>query len=88
MARPIDGAVRLAQYRIFNKLCVAYMRAKDAAFLRASDLRKELAIPERAFTEALQIFQDGDKLVVEVIETDGEAYLRLGESGRYNCDRN
>lgn len=86
MARPPDAAVRLAQHQIFNKLCIAYMRAKDPAFLRATDIQKELAITERAFAEALQIFQDGDRLVVEVIQSGGETYLRLGESSRYNCD--
>jgi hypothetical protein len=86
MARPREGAVRLAQYQIFNKLCVAYMRTKDATFVRANDLRKELPVPERAFAEALQVFQEGDRMIVEVIESEGELYLRLGDAGRYNCD--
>jgi hypothetical protein len=86
VARPSPAAVRLAQDQIFNRLCIAYIHAKDPAFLRADDVRKELTIPEPAFAEALRIFKNGDRLVVEVIESDGEAYLRLGESGRYNCD--
>jgi hypothetical protein len=81
-----SAAVRLAQYQIFNKLCVAYMRSKDTSFLRAVDLRKELDIRERVFAEALQILRHGDPLVVEVIESEGETYLRLGVSSRYNCD--
>lgn len=85
-ARPSRAAVRLAQYQVFNKLCTAYMRAKDPAFLRANDVQKELAIPESAFAEALRIFQVGDRLVVEVIQSAGETYLRLGETSRYNCD--
>jgi hypothetical protein len=86
MALPPKAAVRSAQYQIFNKLCVAYMRAKDAAFVRANDLRKELAISERAFAEAVQVFREGDRSIVEVIESEGELYLRLGEASRYNCD--
>jgi len=53
MARQSTAEVRLAQYRIFNRLCVAYMRTKDPALVQAKDLRKELAIPERVFAEAL-----------------------------------
>ena len=86
MARSAEAAVRFAQYQIFNKLCIAYMRGKDPAFLRAKDIQHELAIPEPAFAQALRIFKDGDPLVVEVVDSNSETYLRLGEAGRYNCD--
>ena len=85
MAR--ESAVQSAQYRIFNKLCTAYMRTRDAAALfRDQDLKKELAISENVFIEALQSFRLGDQCAVEVIDSGGETYLRLGESSRYNCD--
>ena len=84
MAR--ESPVQSAQYRIFNKLCIAYMRTRDAALFRDQDLKKELAISENVFIEALQSFRRGDQCAVEVIDSGGETYLRLGESSRYNCD--
>jgi hypothetical protein len=86
MGRPTKAEVRLAQYRIFNKLCITYLRRKDDAFLRAHDVRKELGISNHVFTEALKLFQDGDRLAVEPVEIDGEIYLRLGALSRYICD--
>jgi hypothetical protein len=86
MPRPPQAEIRLAQHHIFNRLCIIYLRGKDRGYIRAADLQKQLAIPESAFAEALLRFQRGDKLIVEVIESDQEVYLRLGESSRYNCD--
>ncbi|HEY2921564.1 MAG TPA: hypothetical protein VGK77_21470 [Candidatus Binatia bacterium] len=83
-----EMTVREAQYRIFLKLSVDYRRShQDPAFgLRADDVRRELAIPEDVFAEALNIFRYADnQMTVEVFERKGERYLRLGESGRYNC---
>jgi hypothetical protein len=84
--RPRSAAVQLAQYQIFNKLCTFYMRGKDLSFLRAEDVRKELEIPECTFADALRVFREDDPSVVEVIESEGDTYIRLGESSRYNCD--
>ena len=81
-----DAAVRSAQSHIYNALCVAYMRTKDSSLVRAEKLRKELAISERLFLEALEQFKSGDPSAVEVVEVNGEAYLRLGEASRDNCD--
>jgi len=81
-------AVREAQHNIFIKLCIAYRRSRqDPEFgVRADDLRRELAIPEKVFAEALDTFIDVNaEMIVEVYENNGERYLRLGESARYNC---
>jgi hypothetical protein len=88
MARPLASAIRLAQNQIFNRLCLEYTRTKDAAFFRADDLRKELAIPETAYAEAVRSFRAGDQSLLEVITSDGEIYLRLGETARDNCEGN
>ena len=82
-----QAAVRFAQYQIFNKLCVVYLRSNDTAFFRAVDLRNELNIPERVFAETLRAFRHDDQVAVEIIESDGETYLRLGEYGHglLNC---
>jgi len=82
-------AVREAQHKIFNKLCIAYRRSRqDPKFgVRADDLRRELVIPEKVFAEALDTFIDVNaEMIVEVYENKGERYLRLGESARYNCN--
>ena len=82
-------AVREAQHRIFNKLCIAYRRSrKDPEFgVRAHDLRRELVIPQNVFAEALDTFIDADaKMIVEVYENKGERYVRLGQTARYNCN--
>ena len=62
------------------------MRAKDDAVLSAVDLRNDLDIPEHVFAETLEAFRHGEQSAVEVFESNGETYLRLGESSRYNCD--
>ena len=31
-------------------------------------------------------FKAGDSSAVEITQTEGEMYLRLGESARYNCE--
>ena len=76
-----------AQYRIFNKLCIAYRRSRqDPSFaIHAEDSRRELAIPETVFVEALDSFVDANgERIVEVFEQNGERYLRLGESAKFN----
>ena len=81
-------AVRVAQHKIFNKLCIAYRRSRqDPEFgVRADDLRIELAIPENVFGEALDTFVDANaEMIVEVYENKGERYVRLGQTARYNC---
>jgi hypothetical protein len=90
MAQPptsVQIAVRVAQYKIFNKLCIAYRRSRQnpAFAVRAEDVRHELAIAEKVFVEALDSFVDanGEK-IVEVFEQTGERYLTLGESTRFN----
>jgi len=59
-ATPAQIAVREAQHKIFNKLCIAYRRSRqDPEFaVRADDLRRDLAIPENVFAEALDTFVD------------------------------
>jgi hypothetical protein len=84
MSRLSPTEVRSAQSRIFNKLCTTFLHGKDRAFLRANDIQKELDITADALAEALQLFRDGDRSVIEVFENDGETYLRLGESSLYN----
>ena len=81
-------AVRVAQHKIFNKLCIAYRRSRqDPEFgVRADDLRRELVIPENVFAEALETFVDANaEMIVEVYENNGERYVRLGKLARYNC---
>jgi hypothetical protein len=81
-------AVRAAQHKIFNKLCIAYRRSRqDPDFgVRADDLRIELAIPENVFAEALDTFVDANaEMIVEVYEKKAERYVRLGQTARYNC---
>ena len=87
-ATPAQIAVREAQHKIFNKLCIAYRRSRqDPEFaVRADDLRRDLAIPENVFAEALDTFIDADaKMMIEVYENKGERYVRLGQTARYNC---
>jgi hypothetical protein len=75
-----------AKYKVFNELCTAYMRSKDAAALRADDVRRRLGIPENVFAEVLAGFINEIQRAVEVFESNGERYLRLSESARENCD--
>lgn len=65
---------------------VLYVRTRDMSFIRAEDLKRELAIPDHLFAEALGAFRVGDQLTVEVIDSGGESYLRLGQRGRDNCE--
>ena len=91
MAQPTTSAkiaVREAQHKIFNKLCIAYRRSRqDPEFgIRADDLRIDLDIPEHVFVEALDTFIDANaEMIVEVYENKGERYVRLGQTARYNC---
>lgn len=86
-ARNPQQIVLQAQYKIFNKLCMAYRRSRQkAAFrIRAEDVRNELAIPENVFADALDSFIDANgERIVEVFEQNRERYLRLGESSIFN----
>jgi hypothetical protein len=77
-----------ARHKIFNQLCTAYRRsAQDPDFgLRAYDVMVELAIPLSLFAEALDGFADvNGELIVEMFERNGERYIRLGETAKYNC---
>ena len=78
--------VRGAQHLIFNKLCSEYIRTKDESFMRATDIRTELNITEAVFDRALLVFKVGDGTVVEVLESNGLTYIRLGEAARFNCE--
>jgi hypothetical protein len=76
------------RHRIFNKLCIAYRRSRqDPEFgIRVDDLKIELDISEHVFAEALGTFIDANaEMIVEVYETKGERYVRLGQTARYNC---
>ena len=45
-----------------------------------------LAIPRNVFAEALDGFADvKGELIVEMFERNGERYIRLGETSKYNC---
>jgi len=86
-ARNQQAIVVQAQYRIFNKLCIAYRRSRQAPSfaIRAEDIRRELAIAENLFAEALDTFVDANgERIVEVFEQNGERYLSLGESAKIN----
>jgi hypothetical protein len=85
---PTQIAVREAQNKIFIQLCIAYRRSRqDPEFgVRADDLRRDLAIAENVFAEALDTFIDADaEMIVEVYDNNGEKYVRLGQTARYNC---
>jgi hypothetical protein len=84
---PHQIIVLQAQYKIFDKLCIAYRRSRqDPAFaIRAEDVRRELAIGENVFAEALDGFIDASgKRIVEVFDRNGERYLSLGDSAKFN----
>jgi hypothetical protein len=81
-----QATVLLAIHKIFNELCIAYRRSKDPAYLRADDVRRGLGIPEDIFAEALDSFIKEGQMGVEVLESNGERYLRLSELARENCD--
>jgi len=85
--KPIpEGTLVVARNRIFNRLCAVYRRSKDPAFVRAADLRRELAIPEDVFADVLSSFiHTNTPKAVEVFDKGGETFVRLGESARYNC---
>jgi hypothetical protein len=75
------------QQRIFNKLCIAYRHSHQnpASSMLAENIKCELAIPEAVYDEALDCFADGaGERVVEVLERDGERYLKLGETAQSN----
>ena len=76
----------LAKYKVFNELCLVYMRSKDTAYLRADDVRRRLGIPENVFGEVLDSFLNEIQMAVEVFESNGERYLRLSEAARENCE--
>jgi hypothetical protein len=43
-------------------------------------------MPRNVFAEALEGFADvKDELIVVMFERNGERYIRLGETARYNC---
>jgi len=86
--RSIEISVLEARHKIFNQLCTAYRRsAQDPDFgLRAYDVMVELTIPLSLFAEALDGFVDvNGELIVEMFERNGERYIRLGETSKYNC---
>ena len=86
--RSNEISVLEARHKIFNQLCTAYRRsAQDPDFgLRAYDVMVELAIPLSLFAEALDGFVDvNGELIVVMFERNGERYIRLGETAKYNC---
>jgi hypothetical protein len=90
MAQRLSNEISVleARHKIFNQLCTAYRRsAQDPDFgLLAYDVMVELAIPRNVFAEALDGFVDvNGELIVEMFERDGERYIRLGETAKYNC---
>jgi hypothetical protein len=82
-----QALISQAQQKIFNQLCVAYRRARQnpSFSVYADELRRELALPETVFAEALAGFVDaaGEK-IVEISVRDGERRLTLGNSARFN----
>ncbi len=87
-SRSIDRLLD-ARCRIFNRLCVFHLRARDADLgLSADQVRKELAIPDNIFAEALKHFVDiTGQTIVEVLDRNGEKYLRLGEIAQDYCSK-
>ena len=85
-SRSTEIPVLEARHKIFNRLCSAYRRAgQDPDFgLRGYDVMVELAIPRNVFAEALDGFADARGELI-VFECDGERYIRLGETAKYNC---
>ena len=86
--RSIEISVLEARHKIFANLCSAYRRSgQDPNFgLRAHDVMVELAIPRNVFAEALDGFADvKGEFIVEMFERNGERYIRLGETAKYNC---
>jgi hypothetical protein len=81
-----QATVVLTKYKVFNELCLAYRRSKNPVYLRADDVRKELVIAKDVFADALDSFIKEGQMAVEVVESNGERYLRLSESARENCD--
>ena len=67
--------------------CVALIAGQDPNFgLLAYDVMVELAIPRNVFVEVLDGFADvRGELIVEMFEHNGERYIRLGETAKYNC---
>ena len=87
-SRSNEISVLEARHTIFNKLCSAYRRSgQDPDFgLLGYDVMVELAIPRNVFAEALDGFADvRGELIVVMFERDGERYIRLGETAKYNC---
>ena len=87
-SRSTEISVLEARHTILNKLCSAYRRAgQDPNFgLLGYDVMVELAIPGNVFAEALDGFADvRGELIVEMFERNGERYIRLGETAKYNC---
>jgi len=81
-----DSTLIVARHRLFNQLCAVYRRSKDPAFVRAADLRRELAIPEDVFSGVLiSLVRNDATRAVEVLNENGETFLRLAESARFNC---
>jgi hypothetical protein len=73
--------------RILNRLCIAYRHSHQnpASSMLAESLKRELAIPEPVFEEALDCFTDAaGASVVVVFQRDGERYLKLGETAQSN----
>ena len=87
-SRGIDRVLD-ARFRIFNRLCVFHLRTKNADLgLSADQVRKELAISENIFAEAVQHFVDiRGQAIVEVLERNGKKYLRLGEIAKDYCSK-
>ena len=87
-SRSIEISVLEAPHKIFNKLCSSYRRSgQDPDFgLLGYDVMVELDIPRNVFAEALDGFADvRGELIVEMFERNGERYIRLGETAKYNC---
>ncbi len=81
-----EATLTSAKYRIFNMLCMAYRDSyENPAFgIRADVVRSELEISENILAEALDSFKHTEQTAVEVFESNGKTFLRLGESARYN----
>ena len=66
--------------------CAALVDAPDKNQISAFLLMVELAISRNVFAEALDSFADvRGELIVEMFEHNGERYIRLGETAKYNC---
>jgi hypothetical protein len=76
-----------AKQKIFNRLCQEHKKPSSDGWVNWPNLAKELAIPERDFSDSLtELRGNGNHdLYIELDRT--HEFIRLGASWRSDCDR-